>query len=73
MKAILEFGLPEEREEYRDAVNGVNYRCCLNDIRNYLRLTLKHSALSPAEHKAYEDIQNQFYKALEENECLNIV
>lgn len=32
MKAILEFTLPEEREEYEDAVNGSKYRYQLNEV-----------------------------------------
>lgn len=33
-KAILEFNLPEEREEFEDARNGTTYKIQLDDIWN---------------------------------------
>lgn len=43
MKAILEFNLPEEREEHEDALNGVKYKCQLDEIWDKVwRPYLKH-------------------------------
>lgn len=42
-KAILEFNLPEERDEFKLATNGTNYFCILWDIEQYLRSELKHN------------------------------
>lgn len=33
-KAILEFNLPEEREEHEDALKGSTYKCQLDDVWN---------------------------------------
>lgn len=42
MKAILEFTLPEEQEEYETAANAHYYRAALQEIRQYLRNLVKH-------------------------------
>lgn len=41
-KAILEFQLPEEQEEYNLAINAIKYHCAIHDIRNYLRTLRKY-------------------------------
>ena len=45
-KAILEFSLPEEAEEYRSAVNASDNYSIIWDIRNELRLYNKYELLS---------------------------
>ena len=42
MKATLTFNLPEEREEFNTAINGVNYMIALEDIRNKIRSWKKY-------------------------------
>lgn len=34
MKATLEFNLPEEIEEYQDAMNGTKYKIQIDDVWN---------------------------------------
>jgi len=41
-KAILEFNLPEEREEYDDVMAGAGYRFLLGELYNELRRRWKY-------------------------------
>lgn len=34
MKAILEFNLPEEKEDHLDALNGSRYKCRIDTLYN---------------------------------------
>lgn len=42
MKAKLEFSLPEEEGEFRDAINGYNWKNVVRDFYIELRGKLKH-------------------------------
>lgn len=42
MKAILEYTLPEEQEDYRTALNGHVYRQALHNLDQKLRSVIKH-------------------------------
>ena len=42
MKAILEFTLPEERDEHQEALAGTKYLGILQDLDNELRSTIKY-------------------------------
>ena len=43
MKAILEFNLPEEKDEYNFANNGVNYYLTLVEFDHWLRSEYKYN------------------------------
>jgi flavin-dependent dehydrogenase len=43
MKAILEFNLPEEKDEYDFANNGVNYYITLVEFDQWLRSEYKYN------------------------------
>jgi len=43
MKAILEFNLPEEKDEYEFANNGVNYYITLVEFDHWLRSEYKYN------------------------------
>ncbi len=43
MKAILEFNLPEEESEYKDAAQGARWHNLLCDLDEYLRQSIKHN------------------------------
>jgi len=43
MKAILEFNLPEEKDEYNFANNGVNYYITLVEFDHWLRSEYKYN------------------------------
>ena len=43
MKAILEFNLPEEELEYKDASQGARWHNLLCDLDEHLRQSIKHN------------------------------
>ena len=47
MKAILEFNLPEEKDEYDFANNGVNYYSVLVEFDQWLRSEYKYNGNEP--------------------------
>ncbi len=49
MKAVLEFNLPEEQEEYSEAINGSKYKSALQNIFNIVRYKLKYEDMSEEE------------------------
>lgn len=68
-KAILEFSIPEESEEFRTAINANKYVSSLDEFGAYLRNKLKYEELSEAEYAIYEKIRTKFYEIRElENE-----
>lgn len=44
MKGILKFNLPEEKEEFLHAQNGIKYKACIEDIENYFRTEIKYKS-----------------------------
>ena len=66
MKAILEFNLPEEDEEFKQAANAGNMHCAIFEFSQYLRKKLKYEDLSEQETKTYENVQAEFLGILEE-------
>jgi len=61
-KATLEFNLPEEREEYGYAVNGLQYYCVLFELYSWLRSQWKYDAgdLPPEmAEKVWEFVQSE--------------
>jgi hypothetical protein len=43
MKAILEFNLPEDKEDFDFATNGINYYLTLTEFDNWLRSEYKYN------------------------------
>lgn len=68
MKAILEFNLPDDQEEYEYAVNAPKMYLALWEIKQLIRSKLKYNpdGLTDAELKQWEIIQNEFYLILDE-------
>ena len=44
MKATLEFNLPEEELEYKEATQGVHWHNLICDLDEHLRLSIKHNS-----------------------------
>lgn len=56
MKAILEFNLPEEREEHTEALNGWKYKLQLDEVWDKVfRPAYKHGYLDDEINKLLED------------------
>ena len=43
MRAVLEFQLPEEREDFEIATDGWRYRGVISDVLNQLRSKIKYT------------------------------
>lgn len=63
MKAILEFKLPDDQEEYEFAVNALKMYSALWQIKQLIRSKLKYNpdGLTDVELRQWEVIQDEFY------------
>ena len=68
MKAILEFELPDDQEEYELAVDAEKMYCALISIKQIVRTKVKHNPddLTDIELKQWEIMQDEFYLILDE-------
>ena len=44
MKAILEFNLDEERQQFEDAIDGWKWKCIVSELDNELRTRTKYAS-----------------------------
>ncbi len=70
MKATLVYNLPDEQEEFQDAVNGAKWKYAMWVMDNELRALTKYAPDSmPDEvHKAYERTRDKLHSLLTEND-----
>jgi hypothetical protein len=61
MKAILEFNLPEEQCEFKDAQEGGFYKAVLQEFDNYLRGKLKYEELSSNDQALLETVRQKLH------------
>ena len=61
-KAILEFNLPEEREEHELALNAHQYMRIIEEMDDFLREKIKYEQLPPYDEKIYRDIRNKLWE-----------
>ncbi len=66
MKAILEFDLPDDREDFDTAKDGWRWKSLAQEYANWLRGICKHG--NPDEYNA-EKCRDKFHEFLQE-ECL---
>lgn len=67
MKAVLEFNLPEDQDDFDTATNGWKYRSVLCDIDNFLRSKLKYEELPPGEDSGYEKARAELWNLINEH------
>jgi hypothetical protein len=67
MKAILEYYLPEENDDFQSAINGENYKSAIWDFDQLLRSEMKYKELSDETYKAYEWCREELRKILEQD------
>ena len=67
MKAILEFELPEEEEEYEKANNASKMYMALWDIKQLFRSTLKYNptGLNDEQLEQWEAMRGNFFEILD--------
>lgn len=66
MKAILEFNLPEERDEFAVAEAGWRYKDALEEFDNYLRGQLKYCELDEARAAIYQELRDRLRDSMRE-------
>jgi len=68
MKAILEFDLTEEREQFEDACNGSKWSHAMWTLNQYLRTKTKYASDGDSLEaiNAYQDARDQLYLILSE-------
>ena len=67
MKATLEFNLPDDQEDFQDAVNGQKWRLMVWDFDQKLRSQLKYNdKLSSEQYKVYEEIRDLLWEKIGE-------
>ena len=68
MKAIIEFNLPEDQEEFKDCVEGSDLRAALQGYDNWLRGELKHNdKLSEEAAEAYDKARDMLWQFLQDH------
>jgi len=68
MKAILEFNLPDDQEDFQDAINGNKWKDVVWKFDQELRSQLKYnSELSPEAAKTYEEIRDLLWEKIHED------
>jgi hypothetical protein len=70
MKAIIEFELPEDQEEYEMANNASKMYMALCDIRHLLRFKLKYNSdgLNDEQLEQWEAMRGDFFDILDSND-----
>lgn len=61
-KAILEFNLPEERDEHKNALEGGSYKAAVQSFDNYLRGKLKYEDHPEDIQAIYEELRDKLYE-----------
>lgn len=64
-KAILEFNLPEEQEEFKLASNAIKMSADIHNFYNYLRNKHKHGDYKGKERELIDEIYRDFCEAFE--------
>lgn len=68
MKAILEFDLPEDGDDFKKAANANELSLVLWDLDQWLRSNTKYApdGMSGDAYDAYEDCRNKLHELLKE-------
>ena len=64
MKGIIEFDLPQEKEEFDMACNAQKYACILHDVDQFLRGKIKYETLDEKTYAAYSDVRSSLWQII---------
>ena len=70
-KAILEFNLPDDGDDFRYAINGEAYREALHNIREDVRQIWKYRALPEEQFNLVDEIYQMINQRINEGEQAN--
>lgn len=71
MKAVLEFNLPEDGDDFRYAINGEAYREALYNIREDVRQIWKYNSLPQEQFDLVDRIYQMICQRINEGEHAN--
>lgn len=63
MKATLEFSLPDETQEHRDALDGTNWRLACDQVCEQIRQWLKYGHQFKTPDEALEAVRKELIDA----------
>jgi len=67
MKAILEFQLPEDQEQHRQSIDGMNWALSMWDLEQFIRNERKYNdKLTDIELDVYEKVSNRIVEIMNE-------
>lgn len=64
MKAKLTFNLPDEQEEFKNALDGTSLALAIHEIDQYMRSELKHADLTDEVHDKVQEIRDELHSIL---------
>jgi hypothetical protein len=67
MKAKLTFNLPEEQEEFNDAVNGNAFKAVIWELDQWMRSQIKHGDLADDVHEKVQEIRDYLCELMTDN------
>lgn len=69
MKAILEFNLPDDDQEFYLATNGLNFWTVLWDLDQHLRSKTKYAPddMTDDDYDAYQQIREKIHELMKDN------
>jgi hypothetical protein len=67
MKAKLTFNLPEEQEEFNDAINGNAFKAVIWELDQFLRSQIKHGELKADEYDKVQEIRDYLWTCMNDN------
>jgi hypothetical protein len=69
MKAILEFNLPDDQQDFELATKGLKFWSILWDLDQSLRSKTKYASddLPQDKYDAYQEIRNELHELMSEN------
>jgi hypothetical protein len=67
MKAQLTFKLPEEQEEFNDAVNGNAFKAVIWELDQYMRSQIKHNHLPDLVEMKIVEIRDELRGIMDEH------
>ena len=67
MKAKLTFNLPEEQEEFNDAINGNAFKAVIWELNQWMRSQIKHGDLADDVHEKVQEIRDYLWVCMNDN------
>ena len=71
MKLTMTYNLPDEKEAYERAYEGLAMHSLLSDLQQELRKKIKYEEMSDEKQEAYEEIMGLLYELLDDH-CIDI-